>query len=825
MLCTSLKGPGPLRVETVMERYVCIHGHFYQPPRENPWLEEVELQDSAYPFHDWNERITEECYWPNAVSRILGTDKKIIDIVNNYTHISFDFGPTLLAWLERHEPQLYNAILEADKQSQDLFGGHGSALAQAYNHMIMPLANGRDKRTQIAWGIRDFEERFERSPEGLWLPETAVDLETLDIMAEYGIRFTILSPLQALKVSPLGAQDWTVADKEKINTTRPYLCRLPSGRSIALFFYHGPTAQGVASGHLIQNGEVFTEALLSILKDGDAPQGLAHIATDGETFGHHHRYTDMALAYGLHLIEAKRLAKVTVYGQYLEKFPPTWEVQIRENTSWSCQHGVERWQDNCGCSFEKSMTGKQAWRRPLRRALDDLQGRLAGLYESQMARFCQDPWAVRNAYIALVNDRASENIDGFVIEQTGRDLPDDDKVRFLKLLEMQRNAMLMYTSCAWYFDDIAGIEAVQVLHYACRAIQLARELDGQDLEQAFEAGLEQAPAHAKGLANGREVYRRLVKPNRADLNRVAAHLAVSAIFEPCPPRMDFYCYSADIESCERHEAGLQALSTGRATITSTLVLEHRTADFAVYRFSEQDVIAAVGGPLPEPAFTAMQEGLREAFDKGDTTEIIRLMNLTFGGNHYSLGHLFKDQQRRIVYQLLDTTWQEIEVAYRQIYQRNFTIMHLMRGMGIPLPKALAAAAEFVINQDLLKAILSEPVDVERLKDLMDEAARLSVPLDQQTLQFEAGHKINGLMDRLDEAPEDVVLLETVEATLRILSTVVAGPNVQAGQNILFGLRKTLYPEKQRQADAGDGRAETWLRLFREIAQHLGMGVE
>jgi len=808
-----------------MERYVCIHGHFYQPPRENPWLEEVELQDSAYPFHDWNERITEECYWPNAASRILGADKKIVDIVNNYTRISFDFGPTLLVWLERHEPQLYTAILEADKQSQDLFGGHGAAIAQAYNHVIMPLANARDKRTQIVWGIEDFVERFERRPEGLWLPETAVDLETLDILAECGIRFTILSPLQAHQVRPLGANDWTSADKEKIDTTRPYLCRLPSGRSIALFFYHGPSAQGVASGRLIQNGEVFTEALLSILKDSGAPAGLAHIATDGETFGHHHRHTDMALAYGLHLIESRKLAKVTIYGQYLEMFPPGWEVQIRGNTSWSCQHGVDRWQDNCGCSFEKTLTGKQQWRRPLRRALDGLRDQLAGLYESQMARFCPDPWAVRDAYIAVVNDRSGENVNGFVAEQTGRDLPDDDKVRFLKLLEVQRNAMLMYTSCAWFFDDIAGIEAVQVLHYACRAMQLARELGGQDLEPAFEAGLEQAPAAAPGLANGREVYRRLVRPNMADLERVAAHLAVGAIFEPCPHRMDVYCYWADIESCDRHEAGLQALCTGRATVASTIVLDRRTVDFAVYRFSEQDVIAAVAGQLPDPAFTAMQEGLREAFDKGDTTEIIRLMNLTFGGNHYSLGHLFKDQQRRIVYQLLDTTWQEIEVAYRQIYQRNFTAMHLMRGMGIPLPKALAAAAEFVINQDLLKAILSDPVDLERLKDLTDEAARLSVPLDQQTLQFEAGHRINGLMDRLEEIPDDVALLETTEATLRILSTVVAGADVQAGQNVLFGLSKDLYAQKQRQAAAGDGQAQTWVRYFQRIAQHLGMGVE
>jgi len=826
MLCAGLKF---LCVKKVMERYVCIHGHFYQPPRENPWLEEVELQDSAYPYHDWNERITEECYWPNAASRILGPAKRIIDIVNNYAHISFDFGPTLLTWLERHEPQLYALILEADKQSLDLFGGHGAAMAQAYNHMIMPLANTRDKRTQVVWGIRDFEERFERAPEGMWLPETAVDLETLDILKEHGIHFTILSPSQALQVRPIGSSDWTNVDKERIDTTRPYLCRLPSGRMIALFFYHGPTAQGVASGNLLQNGEVFTEALLGILKDRQDPSGLAHVATDGETFGHHHRYADMALSYGLHRITSKKLAKVTVYGQYLEMFPPTWEVQIRENTSWSCQHGVERWRDNCGCAFGKDMAGKQPWRRPLRRALDDLRDRLAGIYESQMAPFCKDPWAARDAYITVVNDRSAEAVQRFLTEQTSRTLPYEDQVRVLKSLEMQRNAMLMYASCAWFFDDIAGIEAIQALQYACRAVQLAMELTGQDLDPGFEAILDQAPAHAKGLANGREVYRRLVKPNRADLDRVAAHLAVSAIFEPCPRQMDFYCYSADIESCERHEAGLQALSTGRATVTSNVVLERQTVDFAVVRFSEQDVLAAVANPLPDPAFLSMQEGLREAFDKGDTTEILRLMNLTFGGHHYSLGHLFRDQQRRILYQLLDTTWQEIDISFRQIFQRNFRIMHLMRGMGMgmgmPLPKALTAAAEFVLNEDLVKTILSDPIDLVRLKDLADEAARLAVPVDQETLRFEAGHKINALMEQVEQDPDDVARLQMIETALRIISTVATGLSVQAAQNILFNLSREIYPKRKRQATDGDDRAKEWCWHFQQIAQHLEVVVE
>jgi len=461
-----------------MEHYVCIHGHFYQPPRENPWLEEVELQDSAYPYHDWNERITEECYRPNMASRILGPDRKIIDIVNNYSKISFDFGPTLLSWLERHAPDVYQGVIDADKKSMERFSGHGAAIAHAYNHIVMPLTNSRDKRTQVAWGIYDFEQRFGRKPEGMWLPETAADLDTLDIHAEYGIKFTILSPHQAKRVRSIGATDWIYTEKDKIDTTKPYLCRLASGRTISLFFYHGPTANDVAGGHILQNGEVFAKKMNWIFTASNAEHQLAHIATDGETFGHHHRYTDMALAFCLHYVEANKLAKLTVYGEYLEKYPPAEEIEIYENSSWSCSHGVERWKANCGCNYGRFPSGKQQWRAPLREAMNWLRDRLAEIYENRMKQFAADPWGLRDKYIAVINDRSAENIEKFITASAGGDLDFGEKVIFLKLLEIQRNALLMFTSCGWFFDDISGIETLQIMQYASRAIQLAKEMHG-----------------------------------------------------------------------------------------------------------------------------------------------------------------------------------------------------------------------------------------------------------------------------------------------------------------------------------------------------------
>ena len=324
-----------------MERYVCAHAHFYQPPRENPWLEAVELQDSAYPYHDWNERITQECYAPNATSRILDPDGRIIRLVNNYSRISFNFGPTLMAWMEKNSPDAYAAIVEGDRQSQERFSGHGSALAQAYNHMILPLANRRDKRTQIIWGIRDFEFRFGRKMEGMWLPETAVDIETLEIMAEQGVLFTILAPSQASRVRGIDESEWHDVSGAKIDPTMAYRLGLPSGRSLSLFFYDGPISLAVAFEGLLNDGEAFADRILGAFNDDRAWAQIAHIATDGESYGHHHRNGDMALAYALDYIESHDLAKVTNYGEFLEKYPPSHEVEIFENTSWSCIHGIE----------------------------------------------------------------------------------------------------------------------------------------------------------------------------------------------------------------------------------------------------------------------------------------------------------------------------------------------------------------------------------------------------------------------------------------------------------------------------------------------------
>ncbi len=504
-----------------MGRYVCIHGHFYQPPRENPWLGEIEQQPSAAPWHDWNERIAEECYAPNAAALIEGVGSAEEPVtLNNYSRISFDTGPTLLSWLERSRPDILQAIIEADRIGMERFSGHGPALAQSYNHLIHPLASSRDVMTQIVWGIRDFRHRFGREPEGLWLPETAVDTGSLESMAAQGIRFTILAPHQAEAVRPIGSNEWTLlGEKALVDTTIPYLVRLPSGREMAVFFYDDELGKAVSFGGLLNDREAFADRLLGERghghdhdPDSSRPQ-LIHLATDGETFGHHVKGGEKTLAWTLDRIERDANTELTIYGEFLDRFPPTHEVRIAENTSWSCPHGVERWRSDCGCAGGRFPEGDQAWRATVREALDWLRDSVAELFEREAGRYLADPWRARDAYIEVILDSSEETVTRFLDEQSLSGVTPEEARKVLPFLELQRHAMLMYTSCGWFFDDPGDIETVQILQYAGRVIQIARTQTGIDLEEGFLSILKDAVSNEPERGNGADIYERHVRPN------------------------------------------------------------------------------------------------------------------------------------------------------------------------------------------------------------------------------------------------------------------------------------------------------------------------
>ena len=527
-----------------MERFLCIHGHFYQPPRENPWLESVEIQDSAYPYHDWNERITAECYAPNTASRDLDSDGRILGIVSNYARISFNFGPTLLSWMEKHSPETYTAILAADRQSILWRSGHGAALAQVYNHIIMPLASLSDKRTEVRWGIRDFEHRFQRFPEGMWLAETAVDLETLEVLAEEGIHFTILAPHQAWRVRKIGVGRWKDVSGSRIDPSQPYLCRLPSGRSITIFFYDGPISKAVAFENLLESGDTFAARLMTGFSDKSSHPQLVHIATDGETYGHHHHFGEMALGYALNKIEINGLARLTNYGEYLEMYPATHEVHIIENSSWSCIHGIERWKNDCGCNSGADNGWNQQWRQPLRNAIDWLSGQLSAGYEEDMAVYVEDPWEARKDYIHVMLDRSEENAAAFLTRHSHTPLDEDATIAVLSLLEMQRHALLMYTSCGWFFDELSGLETVQIIQYAARALQLAERYCPHGIKANFLKQLAQAGSNIPEHGNGAVIYTKFVDTAMIESIKVGAHYAVSSVFEDYGEETDIFSYRA-----------------------------------------------------------------------------------------------------------------------------------------------------------------------------------------------------------------------------------------------------------------------------------------
>jgi alpha-amylase/alpha-mannosidase (GH57 family) len=806
-------------------RYICIHQHCYQPPRENPWLETIEVQQPAYPYHDWNERINAECYAPNTASRILDERHLIQKIVNNYASTSFNFGPTLLSWGEADAAGTYRAILAADRESQKRFSGHGNAMAQPYNHMILPLANRRDKYTQIYWGLVDFRTRFGRMPEGMWLPEAAVDLESLDIMAELGIKFTVLSPYQAHKVRETGAQGWHDVTGGAIDPTRAYVQRLPSGRSISIFFYDGPVSRAVAFERLLDSGERFANRLMSAFSESRDWDQLVHIATDGETYGHHHRYGEMALAYALEHIETNRLAQLTNYGEYLEKHPPIHEVQLYENTAWSCVHGVGRWSRDCGCNAGTNGAWNQQWRRPLREALDWLRDQIIGPYEKFGGKLLKDPWKARDEYVRVILDRAPQNRKKFAAEHAAAKVDQAQQVQVWKLLELMRHAMLMYTSCGWFFDELSGIETVQVIQYAGRVVQLGEELFGNSLEAGFTERLARAQSNLPEQGDGAAIYRRSVKPNMVDLEKLGAHYAISSLFESYPDEAQVYCYSVGRTDYRVSEAGKLRLALGRALFTSEVTLEHRDLSFGVLHFGDHNLTGGVRVFQGNESYDELVRHASEAFYRADVPEVIRLLDRGFGTNIYSLKSLFKDEQRKLLDLILKSTIVEAESAYRGVYEHHAPLMRFLHGLKLPIPRIFQHAAGVALNSLLRQAFEARPLDIERIRTLLEEAKVAGAELDHTTLEFALRKRIERLSDRFYAEPLDLQGLALMDDALGLQKDLPFSLVLWSVQNNAYEVLQTAYPEMVERARTGDAEAREWVGRFQSLADRLRLRVK
>ena len=851
--------PAPAQSDSA-DRFVCVHGHFYQPPRENPWLETVEVQESAAPYHDWNERITSECYAPNGASRITNKQNEIVRIVNNYARMSFNFGPTLLSWLADFAPRTYRMIQDADQASAERYGGHGSALAQVYNHIIMPLASQRDARTQIRWGIVDFEHRFGRKPEGMWLAETAVSRSVLDLMAQEGIRFTILAPHQCARVRPRAADPnknavipseggaateskdpdaaratsapgtlsttkptaWEETPDTSVDTTHPYLIQLDAGRSITVFFYDGPGSRAIAFEGVLNNGEQFGRRLVAGLNPESATPQLAHVATDGESYGHHHKHGEMALSYALHWIQENKLAQLTNYGEFLERFPPQWEAEVVEDTSWSCAHGVERWRSDCGCNGGRAGWNQQ-WRAPLRDALDMLRDRTAPLAEAVAAPLLKDLWAARDAYIHVVLDRSADNVERFLAAHTTRNLSADERVTLFELLELERHTQLMYTSCGWFFDDISGIETIQIIAYAGRVLQLAAQLFGEPgvaLEAEFLRMLALAPSNVPEVGNGAQVYRRFVTGGRLDLENVGAHYAISSMFRSYPESGHLFCFDVRRESYDLLTSGRGRFAVGRAEMRSRITEESEDICFAVLHLGDQNLSAAVKRYRleDEAAWNIFVEKTRESVRRANLPELIRQIDGYFGGTVYSLTSLFSDEQHRILTGILNQTLSEVEGSLMRIYEEHATLLDFLGEANVTAPPALAVTASFAINASLRRALEADTYETSEIARLLRRAEIDHVLLDTSLLGFTADKRMKRAMVRLESAVEQQNL-NVLHETLAIAESIRTLPmevNLWQAQNI--------WNDLLRRSDSTYWSRE-WRGAFRRIGLALNIAVD
>ncbi len=818
---------------TPKEIFLTIHGHFYQPPRENPWLEAIELQDSALPFHDWNERICKECYNPNSVSRIVDNKNRILDIVNNYEYMSFNFGPTLLSWLEEFAPLTYERIIKADIESISKHNGHGNALAQVYNHIIMPLANYHDKETQVKWGIRDFEYRFGRKPEGMWLAETAVDDETLKVLIDNGIKFTILSPYQALKMKKSSAKEWEDVSWGNIDPARSYKYTLKSDptKSIDLFFYDGAISRSVAFDELLTDGNKFIKRLKEgVSEDRDYPQ-LINIATDGESYGHHTKFGDMALSYVLKIKAESEGFKITNYAEYLENYRSDYNVDIKQESSWSCFHGVGRWKEDCGCSTGGHPGWNQKWREHLRNALDYLRDKFAEVFEKEGPKyFNKDVWEVRNNYIEVILDRSYSKIKAFQKDNFKPDLTEEEKVKGMDLLEIQRQSLLMFTSCGWFFSEISGIETVQIMKYAARALQLVAGFSSENYEEKFLSILSRAKSNIEEFGTGKDIYEKFVKPSVVTSKQIACLWAVSSLYQDFEDEEDVYCYNVKRNDYKRVSKGNSNFVIGNIEIRSRVTLERSNLVFALMQYAGGDFHCAIKEFSNNNEYQDLKNSLIRTFMISPMTEIIRALDEKFGKEYFTLKDIFIEERKKILQILLKDTLTKFADTYREMYDLGKGSIYHMQNLGLEIPNEFKISAGYALSKrfnDLLENSdgFVEDNIIQQVVDINYEARKMNIEIDKSPTNKNFSKRIIVNLKRLTKSFE-VQQANAIMELFDIIEKLDLQIDIAEAQNIYYN---RIY---HRIGDIlGKDSAKTtekelrFIHTLLAIGEHLNINVE
>ncbi len=664
-----------------------VHGHFYQPPRENPWTEAVPREPTAAPHHDWNARITAECYRPNGWARVVDDAGRVVDIVNNYAHLSFDVGPTLFAWLERHAPEVVERIRAGDAAG-------GGAVAHAHHHVILPLADDRDVRTEVRWGLAAFEHRFGRPARGMWLPEAAVDDRVLAVLAEEGVAFTVLAPDQAARWRPLDGDEHSWADATGLDTRQPYRWQHPTHPELGVdvVFYDGPLSHDVAFGA----GGLSSQTLVARTRLAAPDGGLVCVATDGETFGHHHVFAERALAHALPIEAPSAGIEVTTVAAFLDQVRPAREVAIRPS-SWSCPHGVERWRSDCGCRTGGPPGTSQAWRAPLRAALDVVRAACREVFERRGAAVLADPWAARDAYVSVLLDEQA--LEDFASEHVA-----GDRVEALTLLEMERHALCMYTSCGWFFWDLAELETVQVLRYAAKAMDLIAELGEEPPLAPFLDVLATARSNQPGAGDGREVWERHVAPARVDAARAVAHVALAELLEGSDPGDPVGAYRVDTTGRWRVERDPVIVCCGSVAVTHRRTGRRSEHVYAAVHLGGLEVLGATrpADPARDRDDVAAVVGAAEAGDR--VSAVLRLVAERFGPHEFGLEAVLPDQADQIVRRAAAELGERYAAAFDRLFADHRALLESLGRAGYPLPDELRTPAELALGRRLDEAM-------------------------------------------------------------------------------------------------------------------------
>jgi alpha-amylase/alpha-mannosidase (GH57 family) len=825
----------PVRATTTAP-YIVLHGHFYQPPREDPSLNRIQRQPSASPFHDWNERILAECYRPNAFARVLDDQGQVVRIVNNYEYLSFNFGPTLLSWLEQQDVEVYQRILAADRLSSERLNGHGNAIAQVYNHIILPLANERDKYTQIRWGIADFQHRFGRYPQGMWLAETAIDAATVTALVECGIGFVILAPSQAQRIRPLGQTEWVDVSQNQIDPRRPYRCFTPDRDGyLDIFFFDGPISRDLGFGDMVYNSYHLAERIHSALRPAKEAEFLReaqmiNCATDGETFGHHKRGVERTLAYAFCEEFPRRGWQVGNYSHFLSQYPPTWEVQLKPVTAWSCAHGVGRWSRDCGCGGGGGW--HQRWRQPLREALNWLRDQLAELYHTEAKAYLRDPWLARDRYIEVILDR--ERCASFLREHQSYRLTAEDRVEVLRLLEMQRYTQLMFTSCGWFFEELSRPEGVQILRYAARAIQLAAAVADVDLEEEFLYRLSKAPSNLDIYKHGDAIYRALVRPSLVGPHRLVAHHAMSSLFNGIPHRQSgSHGYVLDQVDRERLLLGGSTLVIGRVKLTFPTTREEHDLIYAMLHIGGWDFQCGVKSFAGRRSYEQLKTRLLAG--SHSRVQLILTLQDLFGPETFDLNALTDEDRQQMMRWLTQDTLTRLAQLYRQTYLDNYGVLMAFRADGLPIPEELLAAAQITLNQRLLSSLRAMEMEEGKRDHLMElrAIAQEAEQLGCQLRREEAAHALDRLLHRgmwhLAHAFEPETFSEqlyNLEEWLQLAADLQLPIDIDRLQELyLTGLERQISPRCPAwpQEDCQDISADNLHRLL-QVGQRIRVNV-